>query len=239
MHVQTGLEVMALPLGASTLTACCLGFDPAAFNAGMFDRAGIECPPRIARSVRKRQAEYFHGRLAAREAMAALGRPLAAVGSAGNGAPLWPTGMIGSISHNDRLAVAAVATTEGGLRGLGIDIERVIGADQHESMLSLVVNRREHALLLKLDAGRSLPFSSGLTLAFSAKESFYKAVSAVAGRVLEFDAIQLTAIAGDGAGGQIHFQAVAAISDEWFPGRRGQAGYMALPNGDLLTSFAW
>lgn len=239
MHPRTELEVLALPLGPRKLTAYCLNFDAAAFNTEMFGIAGIDCPPSIGRSVRKRQAEYFHGRLAARAAMAALGTPLVAVHSARDGAPTWPSGIIGSISHNDRLAVAAVATADSGLRGLGIDIERVIAPGRQDSLLSMVVDRQEQSLLQQLEADRRISFFTGLTLAFSVKESFYKAVSTVAGRVLEFDAISITGIDGTGAGGHVHFETMEAISKEWHPGRRGQADYMALPNGDLLTSFAW
>lgn len=238
MQVQTDIHILTLPLAGHQLELYCVAFDAATFNATVFEHAGIACPPHIARSVRKRQAEYFHGRLSAHAALAGLGASAGAIGTAGNGAPIWPAGVIGSISHNDRLAVAAVLA-EHGIRGMGIDVERVIAAGQQDSIRAVVLDRQEQALLHELDAGGRLPFSVGLTVAFSAKESFYKAVSSVAGRVLEFDAIKITGIVGDSVSGQVHFRTSETISEEWRPGRRGHVDYRGLATGDLLTSFTW
>ncbi|WP_244171285.1 hypothetical protein [Xanthomonas populi] len=69
----------------------------------------------MARSVRKRQAEYFFGRLAARQALqhqalVVTGTyPYIATGSSRE--PIWPAQVIGSISHTNQLAAAAAASS--------------------------------------------------------------------------------------------------------------------------------
>lgn len=238
MPAPTEIEILAMPLGRERLVLHRVAFDAAAFGMAAYELAGMVCPPHIARSVRKRQAEYFHGRLVARAALAAIGAPAGAIGSTRDGAPAWPDGVIGSISHCNHLAIAA-AVSGSSLRGLGIDVERVIDAAQQDSILALVVDSREQALLRTLEGAGGLPFRAALTLAFSAKESFYKAVSAVAGRVLEFHAIQITRIDHDGAGGRVQFLTMEAISGDWPAGRCGHIDYLVLPGGELLTAFGW
>ena len=238
MQAQIDIEIRTMPLATRQLKLYCVEFDSVTFSTTQFDHAGIDCPPHIARSVRKRQAEYFCGRLAAHTALIALGTPADAIGSAPNRAPIWPAGVIGSISHNDRLAIAA-ALADGDLHGLGIDVEPVIAIDMQDSILALVVDRQEQTLLHELEANGGLAFSTALTLAFSAKESFYKAVSAVAGRVLEFNAIKITGIDSDAIGGRVHFRISEAISEAWYPGRCGHVDFIVLAHGDVLTAFAW
>lgn len=105
-----------------------LAFDAARFQPQAFAAAAIACPDSIARSVRKRQAEFLFGRLAARLALgAALGPVQAqaeiAIGTARE--PCWPAGSLGSISHGDGCA-AAVALAAGQHQGIGIDLERLL-----------------------------------------------------------------------------------------------------------------
>jgi 4'-phosphopantetheinyl transferase EntD len=76
----------------------------------------------IAKAVAKRRFEFATGRACARQALAQLGvAPLALV-SGPDRAPLWPAGVVGSISHTDRWCAAAVARARD-VAALGIDLE--------------------------------------------------------------------------------------------------------------------
>src|SRR5690606_3948746 len=79
-------------------------FDPQRWTAEDFTLSGI--PP--ARGLAKRQSEFLAGRLCAREALACLTqqRSIPAVGE--DGAPQWPAGVVGSITHGAGLALAVV-----------------------------------------------------------------------------------------------------------------------------------
>src|SRR5580692_7617313 len=83
----------------------------------------IEIPAALTTAVASRRAEFVAGRLCAREALAALGAPSTRVPRGIDGAPEWPTGFVGSISHTAELAFAAVAPAAEA-RGLGLDVER-------------------------------------------------------------------------------------------------------------------
>ena len=84
-------------------------------------------------------------------------------------APVWPKGVAGSISHSDSRAVAVVSRTR---LGLGVDIEPLMTATQARDIQDLILTTAETAL-----RPPQLCFETFLTLAFSAKECVYKALS--------------------------------------------------------------
>lgn len=74
----------------------------------------------VAQAVLKRQREFLSGRAAARQALARLGihgHDLLVSPSRG---PLWPPGVVGSISHSGDVCLAAVALSAQ-LPGIGVD----------------------------------------------------------------------------------------------------------------------
>ncbi len=76
-----------------------------------------------ARMSPARRRQYTQVRACAREAMSALGHPPAPLIAAENGAPRWPRGLVGSLTHGREYRAAAAAPSHF-LRGLGIDVER-------------------------------------------------------------------------------------------------------------------
>ena len=73
-------------------------------------------------AVEKRRKEFATGRACARSALAGLGISPRAVPSDPKGAPVWPAGIVGSITHCEGYFAAAVAPTTD-LLSLGIDAE--------------------------------------------------------------------------------------------------------------------
>ena len=132
--------------------------------------------PAIARAVEKRVREFATGRHLARHALGILGLPQAAIPSGQSREPLWPTGCIGSITHTEELAIAAVAA-DSALRSVGIDLEVAdrVTPELHPRLLT----PRECGLLP--DADPSMP-----GLLFSAKEAGYKAVNPLVGQFIGF-----------------------------------------------------
>jgi enterobactin synthetase component D len=162
-------------------------FDALRFSDSAFADAGIDCPEPIARSVRKRRAEFFYGRLCAKAAMAAIGMP----GQVGVGAqrePRWPAATVGSISHSDTIAAAAVAPA-GDCGGVGIDLAERIAPAGVEELIGIVVSKREHGYLCSLGAQQDIALC--LTVVFSAKETFFKAVYNLVREYFDFDAIEV------------------------------------------------
>jgi 4'-phosphopantetheinyl transferase EntD len=135
----------------------------------------------VARAVERRRQEYATGRHCARQALAALGFPPVPVLTGSKREPVWPSGVVGSITHCAGYRAAAVARTHE-VTSLGID------AEPHEPLpngvLRMVALPAERERLGRLDhdgAGQCWD-----RVLFSAKESVYKAWFPIARRWLGF-----------------------------------------------------
>lgn len=111
---------------ASGWTAYVAGvrFEAAKFEDSDFALARIECPVLVSRSVVKRRAEFLNGRIAARAALRRMGMPDRPIAVGPDRAPVWPAGIVGSITHCASVAAAVTATREEAY-GLGIDVEAI------------------------------------------------------------------------------------------------------------------
>lgn len=119
--------------------------------------------------------DFTRGRLAAHETLRRLGESApGGIGVSPTGAPLWPRGVVGSISHCDG-AVAAVSASAEQLRGIGIDVEV-------EQTLELGIIDA----VLRIDEARLDPL-----VQFSAKESVYKLWEPIVGQWLDFDEVSV------------------------------------------------
>ncbi len=73
-------------------------------------------------AVAKRRREFVAGRVLARRAMAVLGFPQEPVLVGARRAPIWPAGLIGSISHT-ATGCAVALTPDRYFRSIGLDVE--------------------------------------------------------------------------------------------------------------------
>ncbi|MFI0896252.1 4'-phosphopantetheinyl transferase [Streptomyces sp. NPDC020983] len=144
--------------------------------------------PAVARAVDKRRREYAAGRACAREALGQLGIPPGPIlRDPHRGAPQWPDGVVGSITHCDGYRAAAVARSSDML-ALGIDAEP--HAALPEGVLDAVLaTDAERARLAEL-AG-SAPAVHFDRLLFSAKETVYKSWYPYHHRMLGFHEAEL------------------------------------------------
>lgn len=76
----------------------------------------------VSRAVAGRRAEFAAGRQAARQALKALGYAPVAIPMAEDRAPVWPQGIVGSLSHCPAACIAVVAEAAR-IASLGVDIE--------------------------------------------------------------------------------------------------------------------
>ncbi|EQA5671689.1 enterobactin synthase subunit EntD [Cronobacter malonaticus] len=141
----------------------------------------------LANAVARRQAEHLAGRIAAVAALRAAGAPFSPPGIGAHREPRWPAGFTGSITHTGHRAWAAVITTPG---GIGIDAENLMDAQTARELAPGIIDNEERALL----ARTPLPFACALTLAFSAKESLFKALFPQVGDWFGFDCAKVVAL---------------------------------------------
>ena len=111
-----------------------------------------------------REQEYNLGRYCAKQAMNAIGVECNKIQSSSHGFPIWPKGIVGSISHSKGMCLSAVAKYND-FEAIDIDLEQFNRIK--ESSLDRIVHPKEIAEI-NSDLKKA-------TLLFSIKEAFYKA----------------------------------------------------------------
>lgn len=146
----------------------------------------------VARAVARRRAEFVAGRWCAHQALRAIGLPAASLPTGPLGAPCWPLGAAGSITHDAGycLAVAGPDTT---IAGIGIDWcddSRLDGLPDLSVQILAPAEREGFA--------RAPSSARHLQRLFCAKEAVVKAASATVGHFLELGHIVIDAVDEDG-----------------------------------------
>ena len=141
----------------------------------------------VARATEKRRQEFTTGRECARGALAALGVAAAPILRGYRGAPQWPDGVVGSITHCDGYCAAAVARSQD-LLAIGLDAEP--NAPLPGGVLELVSLPAERARLRELAVAS--PAMGWDRLLFCAKEAVYKAWFPLTGKWLGFADADIT-----------------------------------------------
>lgn len=141
--------------------------------------------PLFTKVVEKRRRELLAGRLLARRALERLGITDHALLPDEHRAPIWPAGIVGSISHT-RSACAVVVARATEVLGLGLDLED--GRGLPERALTLVCTERERTWIATRPQGERRQLG---TLFFSAKESVYKCQHPLSRRWLGFRDVEL------------------------------------------------
>src|SRR6185436_3932671 len=127
---------------------------------------GITLPDSLRTAIVKRRVDFAAGRFCARAAMRACAPDVAedAVAIGADRAPVWPTGVVGSIAHTAGHAIAAAAKVEVA-RSVGIDVERWMRPGARERTGDHITHGDELPALV----GRTgWPEDEVLTLVFSA-----------------------------------------------------------------------
>lgn len=139
----------------------------------------------VARAIEKRRAEFAAGRACAREALRRLGIETGAIPPRDDRAPVWPDGVVGSITHCPGFVAAAVALRSD-FAGLGFDAE---GAEPLDSgLVRLICTTDEQRSLRDLPPP---PHSNWPKIVFSAKEAVHKAIAPDARITLGFTEVEI------------------------------------------------
>jgi len=160
-----------------------------AFSRSLFDIYEVDFPTRLGNAVPKRQGEFLAGRVLAGAALKSLGIIESSVGIGERGAPLWPKGSVGSISHSHGRCACLVARGENML--IGIDVEKVATGNSLEAIMKEALSARE---CNRLAHQTCLDQAILATTIFSAKETIFKALYPVVQGFFGFDAVSFNGI---------------------------------------------
>lgn len=185
----------------------------------------------IARAVPRRRREFAAVRACARAALAQIGVSPAPILPDEWGAPGWPAGVVGSMSHCAGHQACAVAHSSL-FRTIGIDAEP--NEPLPDGVLTTVAlpgeQLRVQALL------RASPAIRWDRLLFSAKESVYKAWFPVARRWLDFEDVDVTiSDVGRFSASVLRPGPIREFHGRWATQRGLVATAIAVPSGPWLA----
>lgn len=197
-------------------------FDINCLDEGKLPEPQLKLPPQLENAVQKRKAEFRAGRYCAAVALAQLGYAKSTMIGIGAGRePLWPEGVVGSITHASGYA-SAVAAQQHLVRGIGIDSEAWIDAgtarelgrhiltatECHDEQQHLFASPRHH-----------------LTMVFSAKESLYKCLFPLVRSFFGFQSARITAL--HDSPGRFRYELLEDLNEEFRKGFSGCGSYCA------------
>lgn len=132
---------------------------------------------RCVEAVRRRSGS---ARVLARRLLAAAGFAPVPLPRSQSGSPVWPQGVVGSLAHDDEVAVAALARTSA-FAAIGIDVEPAV--DLPGELVPLVTTSVERKTLSAELVRSRVPFA--------VKEAVYKALHPIDGIFLDFHDIEI------------------------------------------------
>lgn len=156
-------------------------------------------------------------RMAAWAALAAVGGDdTAPLPRSAGGYPLWPAGFVGSLAHDETLAVALVARAAH-FATLGVDVEPADPLPEDVAQIALLPAERR-AAIADPPLGRAI---------FAVKEAVYKAINPFDGTALEYEDIEV-----DLAGNCARLKDGRRLQLDWARGRQWIVAALA-PLGTL------
>jgi len=198
-------------------------------DPGLLDPAERESTRRFAP---KRLREFSAGRLCARRALLELGITGHSLRQGPDRRPIWPAGVVGSITHTDDFCGAVVASKRR-ILAIGIDAESV-GRVTAE-LWPQVCTAAERTWI------QALPHPArerAAALIFSAKETYYKCCSTISDSWIDFLDVELSL--QDGLGGAGRFVIRAARAANWSTvATASLSGRYRFEGGLVLTGMAF
>ena len=189
MSDHRGASTSAVTVQDFSLLASLLPAEVVLRQVWIADVCGIPHPEEavaVARAVPKRQKEFAAGRACARAALRALCGHEVPVPAGPDRAPIWPAGVVGSITHDDVLCAAAVARRSQ-TAGLGIDVELLSRfSPDLEAMVCLPGELARWPACTEATMRHNM-----LAAIFTAKEALFKAQYPLTQAWLDFSDVQI------------------------------------------------
>ena len=204
-------------------------FNKEFYKDELFSQSGIQFPASLINAVTKRRAEFLAGRYCADKALQQLSIRNSVVGTGKHRNPLWPANIKGSISHCDNYAIAIV-TDRKDILGVGIDIENKITEETFLKTQSQILSNAEIELITADIFKPTLAFA----IAFSLKESFFKAAYPTVEKYFDFNAVSINEI--DSNQQTIEFVLNETLHEKFKHGMLLKGMFHLLPEEKVVTS---
>lgn len=135
----------------------------------------------------RRKAEYIAGRFCALKILNSLDIACENISSNEDRTPIWPPNILGSITHSENYVSVSI-TNNSSILGIGRDSEFIFPKMTAEKVKPIIIQDDELELI------NGLKKEEFLSLIYSAKESFYKAVYPSTKKPFYFDDVSILEI---------------------------------------------
>lgn len=204
---------------------CQVRYDNHSYEDALFNQFAIPFPEFLDKAPVKRRAEYLAARYAAKLLLEDEGCD-GDVGCSLSRAPIWPAGFCGSISHANNFAIASIVPCHAAL-ALGIDIE-MLGSKSIVKAADIFTTPVEQALL----ASCNIVYETALLIAFSAKESLFKALYPEVRHSFGFKTSRICQL--DMSACRMTFELMQTLTPTWTKGSF-LYGYFSLQDSKVIT----
>ncbi|WP_261783846.1 4'-phosphopantetheinyl transferase [Curtobacterium sp. TC1] len=143
----------------------------------------------IATALPKRRAEFVTGRVLGRRALAAIGVWGASIPCTRSGAPVWPAGFVGTITHSIGLRACAVGRRD---EFAGIGIDATPACPLPDGVLERVVDVGSASVASSLEALRRRGIQSSDSVLLATAEAVAKARTSAHGGWYGIDGANIT-----------------------------------------------
>lgn len=126
----------------------------------------------VATALPARRAEFVTGRVLARRALAVIGVPTGSVAVARSGAPVWPEGVVGTITHCSGLRACAVGLQD---QHTAVGIDATPAASLPAGVLARIADPASAPVAAALAALRRVGVESPDSVLLAASEAVAKA----------------------------------------------------------------
>ncbi|MAR92060.1 MAG: hypothetical protein CML06_14430 [Pseudomonadales bacterium] len=207
---------------------CACRFDISQYTDASYGTYRIPYPLILTNAALKRRAEYLAGRYCAMKSLQACSQGVDIIDLCAEWHSLWPNGFLGSISHSQQRAVAVTSPQQLSV-GVGIDIEKRVTVDKAIRLQNLLYTKEEFCRLVRSLTEPDLLF----TLAFSLKESFYKAMVTPLQPYLRFHSVSLCEI--DWNTQRVKCQLNQTLNPALFAGKEFEGSFVVTPDSYVVT----
>ena len=152
---------------------------------------GVVIPSHLDSAVKKRRIEFAAGRYCAEKAIVhLLGKRLPVASLKGQRNPMWPSQVVGSITHTHKYARAVLGLSRD-FESVGIDSERLINRRNLMEIIERIVTPIEQRNLLvgSLENGALMA-----TSLFSLKESVFKTLYPLCHKFFDFQDVEVISL---------------------------------------------
>lgn len=219
-----------LRLGYDQLEYCTCNHNWQDYSQTSYAHYGIQQPKELAKATAKRHCEFIAGRYCASQAIKNLDQPPNSNSETQiliqpDRSPLWPKNIVGSISHSRNQAIAVVGNADSYL-GLGIDCESLLTDAAAREIADLILRPLERKSLFNRELDLKLEFGGLVTLAFSAKESLFKALSPSVSTIKSFHNFAIQNISAN----KLTLLADKRLNSSWPGAKEFSINYIKQPN---------